>query len=89
LNDQTYSYFGIAAKNPYVTVKIDNSLGLDYMVTFANRNQGELEDLGNGNYRLSGILLPLQSVRIRWWNIADSGKYSKRLNSDKQETISN
>ncbi len=74
-NDQTYSYYGTALKNPYVTVRVPKDM--DYDVTFANRNQGELQDLGNNVYRLNGTLLPLQAIRIRWWRIADNEKWLK------------
>jgi len=71
-NDDSVSFFETASMNPYVTVKVPD--GMDFDVTFANRKQGELEDLGSGHFRLNALLLPGQAIRIRWWNINDSEK---------------
>ena len=76
-NEQSISFFGTASMNPYVTVKVPD--GMDFDVTFANRKQGELEDLGSGHFRLNSLLLPGQAIRIRWWNINDSEKWKQEI----------
>ncbi len=72
-NDQSYSFFTLPSKNPFVRVQVP--LELDYEVTFANPNQGELQDLGAGRHRLEALLLPEQAIRLRWWRKADMETY--------------
>ncbi len=64
-NDQSYSFFALASKNPYVRVKVPSDC--PYHVTFGNRNQGELRDLGSGHHGLNALLLRAQVIRVRWW----------------------
>lgn len=69
----TVSFWGIASMNPHITVEIPESM--DYDLTFANRKQGKLRDLGSGEWRLDTVLLPGQALRLRWWLKNDSDEW--------------
>lgn len=73
----TVFWSATASLNPHVTVKILDDM--DYDLTFGNRKQGELRDLGSDEWRLASLLLPGQAVRLRWWIKADSDKWKQDI----------
>jgi hypothetical protein len=38
-----------------------------YETMFGQREQGQLERIGQQVYRLPGTLLPHQVIQVRWW----------------------
>lgn len=76
-NDETHIFSRIASKDSYITVRVPTDM--DFHVTFGHRDQDELEDLGNGHFRLNGTLLPLQFIRVRWWNINDAKVWQEEM----------
>ncbi len=76
----TVAFWGVASMNPNITVKIPDDM--DYDITFANRNQGELLDLGVGKWQLNSLLLPSQAIRLRWWIRDDSDKWIQEFDEE-------
>ena len=86
-SDQSISYFGTASMNPYVTVKVPDDM--DFDVTFGNRAQAKLQNLGSGHFRLNAMLLPGQAVRITWWTKSNSEKWAQEIDVKYQDTKPN
>lgn len=66
--DDIYSFFGTAALG--ATAHLVLPEGFDGKVLFANAHQGEMQDLTGGHYRMKAMILPLQAIRIFWWDKA-------------------
>ena len=67
-NDAAYSFSGSAARNPSLSIEVDPALNVEYEVKFQSRHQGDLIELEGDRFELKGLLLPLQTVRVRWWD---------------------
>jgi hypothetical protein len=51
--------------NPLLTVEAPDGIAFEPM--FGQREQGRLEEIGPGVFRLPGTLLPHQVIQVRWW----------------------
>jgi len=80
-NDVSVSYSGSASRNTQITVEIEKGLDLDHAVVFQSRHQPEMITISyapnKGAYKLPGTLLPLQGIRLRWWEKKMSDYWKK------------
>lgn len=80
INDVHHSVFAKPTRHPRVIVSADEQL--EHYVRFGHRKQAEMTpNPEGGSYRLSGTLLPQQSVEVRWWKKADDGEMRDSVSS--------
>ena len=64
-----------ATANPHV--KIDAPDDMSVYVTYGfNRQAGEANKIGPGEWHLPGTLLPGQIIQVRWWRQRDGSAQS-------------
>ncbi len=65
ISDLTNVSLGTAILNPEVKVNITRDIF--YKVDFQTREQGDIIEIAPNHYQFSGLLLPNQAIRLRWW----------------------